>query len=218
MSVVVTFDPANPLVIAQSGAQRLNLDFNLAASNRIDPTTSPITVTATPFLTVDNNPSTLKPIRVRGPLVMVGYWNKPEETAQAMRHGWLYTGDLARADADGFLYIVDRSKDMIISGGFNVYPREIEDVLTQHPAVAAAGVIGVPDEKWGEAVKALVVLRRGTSVSAEELIALVRQAKGPVQAPKSVEFVDSLPVTGLGKPDKKAIRAKYWQGQQRAIH
>ena len=107
---------------------------------------------------------------------------------------------------------------MIISGGFNVYPREVEDVLTRHAAVAAAGVIGVPDEKWGEAVKALVVLRAGASVSAEELIALVRQAKGPVQAPKSVEFVDSLPVTGLGKPDKKAIRAKYWQGQQRAIH
>lgn len=155
---------------------------------------------------------------VRGPLVMSGYWNKPEETARAMRHGWLYTGDLARADADGFLYIVDRSKDMIISGGFNVYPREVEDVLTQHPGVAAAAVIGVPDEKWGEAVKALVVLRAGAGVTAEELIALVRKGKGAVQAPKSIDFVDSLPVTGLGKPDKKAIRAKYWQGQQRAIH
>jgi fatty-acyl-CoA synthase len=157
-------------------------------------------------------------ICVRGPLVMLGYWNKPDETARAMRHGWLYTGDLARADQDGYLYIVDRSKDMIISGGFNVYPREVEDVLTQHAAVAAAGVIGVPDDKWGEAVKALVVLRPGARVSAEELIALVRQAKGAVQAPKSIEFVESLPVTGLGKPDKKAIRAKYWQGQQRAIH
>lgn len=157
-------------------------------------------------------------ICVRGPLVMVGYWNKPEETAKAMRHGWLYTGDLARADADGYLYIVDRSKDMIISGGFNVFPREVEDVLTQHPSVAAAAVIGVPDEKWGEAVKALVVLRGGASVTAEELIALVRKAKGAVQAPKSIDFVDSLPVTGLGKPDKKALRAQYWQGQQRAIH
>ena len=157
-------------------------------------------------------------ICVRGALVMVGYWNKPEETEKAMRYGWLYTGDLARADQDGYLYIVDRSKDMIISGGFNVYPREVEDVLTQHAAVAAAGVIGVPDAKWGEAVKALVVLRKGARVSAEELIALVRQAKGAVQAPKSVEFVESLPVTGLGKPDKKAIRAKYWQGQQRAVH
>ena len=149
---------------------------------------------------------------------MAGYWNKPEETARAFRHGWLYTGDLARRDADGFLYIVDRSKDMIVTGGFNVFPREIEDVLTTHPAVAAAGVIGVPDPQWGEAVKAVVVLRPGASVDAAELIALVREAKGPVQAPKSVEFVDALPVTGLGKPDKKALRARYWGGAARAVN
>ena len=149
---------------------------------------------------------------------MKGYWNKPEESAKALRHGWLYTGDLARADADGFLYIVDRSKDMIISGGFNVYPREVEDVLTQHPAVSAAAVIGVPDGKWGEAVKAVVVLRAGAQVEAEELIALVRAHKGAVQAPKTVDFVDSLPLTGLGKPDKKALRARYWGGQDRAVH
>jgi fatty-acyl-CoA synthase len=157
-------------------------------------------------------------ICVRGPLVMAGYWNKPEETARALRHGWLYTGDLARCDEDGFLYIVDRSKDMIISGGFNVYPREIEDVLTGHPAVAAAAVIGVPDEKWGEAVKAVVVLKAGASASAEALIALVRDRKGVVYAPKSVDFADSLPVTGLGKPDKKVLRARYWGAQQRAVH
>ena len=157
-------------------------------------------------------------ICVRGPLVMAGYWNKPEETARALRHGWLYTGDLARCDEDGFLYIVDRSKDMIISGGFNVYPREIEDVLTAHPAVAAAAVIGVPDEKWGEAVKAVVVLKAGASASAEALIALVRDRKGVVYAPKSVDFADSLPVTGLGKPDKKVLRARYWGAQQRAVH
>ena len=157
-------------------------------------------------------------ICVRGPLVMRGYWNKPEETARALRHGWLYTGDLARRDAEGFLYIVDRSKDMIISGGFNVYPREVEDVLTRHPAVAAAGVIGVPDPKWGEAVKAVVVLRPGASAGGEELIELVRDAKGAVYAPKSVDFVDALPVTGLGKPDKKALRARYWAGQDRAVH
>ena len=154
----------------------------------------------------------------RGPLVMAGYWNKPEETARAFRHGWLYTGDLARADADGFLYIVDRSKDMIISGGFNVYPREVEDVLTRHPAVAAAAVIGVPDAKWGEAVKAVVVTRAGATVDAEALIAWVRDAKGVVHAPKSVDFADSLPVTGLGKPDKKALRARYWGGATRAVN
>jgi fatty-acyl-CoA synthase len=154
----------------------------------------------------------------RGPLVMAGYWNKPEETARAFRHGWLYTGDLARRDADGFLYIVDRSKDMIISGGFNVFPREVEDVLTRHPAVAAAAVIGVPDPKWGEAVKAVVVRRAGAEVSAEALIAMVRDAKGVVHAPKSVDFTDDLPVTGLGKPDKKVLRARYWGGATRAVN
>jgi fatty-acyl-CoA synthase len=156
-------------------------------------------------------------ICVRGPLVMPGYWNNPEETARALRHGWLYTGDLARRDPEGFLYIVDRSKDMIVTGGFNVFPREVEDVLTRHPAVAAAAVIGVPDPKWGEAVKAAVVLRPGASVHAEALIALVREHKGPVQAPKSIDFVDALPVTGLGKLDKKALRARYWEGQSRGV-
>ena len=157
-------------------------------------------------------------ICVRGPLVMSGYWNKPEETAQALRHGWLYTGDMARRDADGFLYIVDRSKDMIISGGFNVYPREIEDVLSQHPAVANSAVVGVPDPKWGEAVRAVVVLKTGAVASAEELIELVRSHKGAVHAPKVIDFVDSLPVTSLGKLDKKAIRAGYWRDQKRAVH
>ncbi|MEI7445252.1 MAG: AMP-binding protein [Burkholderiales bacterium] len=154
----------------------------------------------------------------RGALVMAGYWNKPEETARAFRHGWLYTGDLARRDADGFLYIVDRSKDLIITGGFNVYPREVEDVLTRHPAVAAAAVIGVPDPKWGEAVKAVVVPRPGARIEPEALIAAVREAKGAVHAPKTVDLVDALPVTGLGKPDKKALRARYWGGTARAVN
>ena len=157
-------------------------------------------------------------ICVRGPLVMQGYWNKPVETAQALRHGWLYTGDMARKDADGYLYIVDRSKDMIISGGFNVFPREVEDALSQHPAVAAAAVVGVPDPKWGEAVRALVVLRPGAAASAEELIALVRERKGAVHAPKAIDFVAALPMTGLGKLDKKAIRATFWQGLARSVH
>jgi fatty-acyl-CoA synthase len=157
-------------------------------------------------------------ICVRGPIVMQGYWNKPEETAQALRNGWLYTGDMARRDAHGFLYIVDRSKDMIISGGFNVYPREVEDALSQHPAVAASAVVGVPDPKWGEAVRALVVLRPGASATADELMALVKARKGAVYTPKVIDFVDALPVTGLGKLDKKAIRAQFWQGQGRSVH
>jgi fatty-acyl-CoA synthase len=148
-------------------------------------------------------------ICVRGPLVMAGYWNDPEETSKAFRNGWLYTGDLARRDAEGYLFIVGRSKDMIITGGFNVYPAEVEDVVCAHPAVSAAAVIGVPDRIWGEAVKALVTLRPGHTATAEDIIACVRAAKGPIHAPKSVQFVDSIPVTGLGKPDKKLLRERY---------
>ena len=152
-------------------------------------------------------------ICARGPLVCSGYLNKPEQTAEAFAGGWLHTGDVAIRDAEGFLYIVDRKKDMIITGGFNVYPSEVEDVIARHPAVAAVGVVGVPDDRWGEAVKAVVVLRAGHSIDADALIALVREHKGPVQAPKSVDFVDALPLTSLGKPDKKALRAHYINAQ-----
>lgn len=149
-------------------------------------------------------------ICVRGPLVMAGYLNKPEQTEEALRGGWLHTGDIARADADGFLTIVDRKKDMIITGGFNVFPREVEDVISAHPAVAAVAVVGVPDDKWGEAVKAVVVLRPGLEVDPAELIALVKERKGAVQAPKSIDFTDAIPLSPLGKPDKKTLRARYW--------
>jgi fatty-acyl-CoA synthase len=155
---------------------------------------------------------------VRGPLVMKGYWNKPEETAQALEHGWLHTGDIAREDEHGFLTIVDRKKDMIVSGGFNVFPREVEDVISTHPSVAAVAVVGVPDEKWGEAVKAVVVARSGEALDAEELIALVKDRKGSHYAPKSVDIVDSIPLSPLGKPDKKALRARYWPGAHRLVN
>jgi fatty-acyl-CoA synthase len=157
-------------------------------------------------------------ICVQGPLVMKGYWNRPEETAAAFAHGWLHTGDVAREDADGFLTIVDRKKDMIVSGGFNVFPREVEDVIGSHPAVAAVGVVGVPDEKWGEAVKAVVVRRPGATVDAEELVALVKEKKGSHHAPKSVDFVDAIPTTAVGKPDKRALRARYWSDADRLVH
>jgi fatty-acyl-CoA synthase len=157
-------------------------------------------------------------ICVRGPLVMKGYWNKPEQTAEALAGGWLHTGDIARKDPQGFLTIVDRKKDMIVSGGFNVFPREIEDVIGTHPAVAQVAVIGVPDEKWGEAVKAVVVLRPDQSVSADELSALVKEAKGAVHAPKTVDFVEAIPLSALGKPDKKTLRAQYWQGSDRLVN
>jgi fatty-acyl-CoA synthase len=159
-------------------------------------------------------------ICVAGPLLAGGYWNLPEETANTFRDGWLRTGDVAREDQDGFWYIVDRTKDMIVTGGFNVFPREVEDVVAEHPAVAQVGVIGVPDEKWGEAVTAVVVLRGGEHDQARvrsEIQERVKERKGSVQAPKDVVFVDSLPVTALGKPDKKALRAQFWEGRERAV-
>ena len=118
-------------------------------------------------------------ICVRGVIVTDGYWKRDELTAETFRNGWLHTGDMATRDDDGYLYIVDRKKDMIISGGFNVYPREVEDVLCAHPGVAMAAVIGIPDERWGEAVKALVVPRPGAELDAGELIALGARAQGP---------------------------------------
>lgn len=156
-------------------------------------------------------------ICVRAAHVMDGYWNRPEQTAETLAGGWLHTSDMARCDEEGRLYIVDRKKDMIISGGFNIYPKEIEDVLTGHPGVAQAAVIGVPDNKWGEAVTAMVVRRASSGVSAEELITLVKQMKGSAHAPKSVEFLDELPVTAVGKVDKKVLRAPYWAGAERQV-
>ena len=129
----------------------------------------------------------------------------------------LHTGDLARMGEDGLLYIVDRKKDLIISGGFNVYPKEVEDVLSTHPDVAAAAVFGTPDEKWGEAVRAVVAVRPGSNVTPQMLIEFVRAKKGAVCTPKSIEFVDQIPVTSLGKPDKKALRSHYWSHQSRGI-
>jgi len=151
---------------------------------------------------------------------MKGYKDMPQETAEAFAGDWLHTGDVGKMDDEGFLYIVDRTKDMIVTGGFNVFPREVEDVLATHEAVGQVAVIGVPDEQWGEAVKAVVVLRPGIAQTPElvqQLQALVKQAKGSVQAPKSVDFVDAIPTTPVGKPDKKALRARYWQGSERGV-
>lgn len=150
-------------------------------------------------------------ICVQGPLVMDGYRDNPALSAETLRGGWLHTGDVAVRDANGFLRIVDRTKDMIVSGGFNIYPREIEDIIAEHPAVAQVAVIGVPHPKWGEAVKALVVTRSGQSLNAEELTAMVAERKGSFQAPKFVEIIAEIPLTPLGKPDKKTLRSKYAQ-------
>ncbi|MFB9269805.1 AMP-binding protein [Bradyrhizobium erythrophlei] len=156
-------------------------------------------------------------ICVRAAQAMEGYWKRPEQTAETFAGGWLHTGDIARADERGYLYIVDRKKDMIVSGGFNIFPREVEDVLSSHPDVAMASVIGVPHPKWGEAVTALVVAKPGKQPSAELLIDLVKQRKGGTHAPKQIEFVDSLPLTAVGKVDKKQLRLRYWAGQDRQV-
>ena len=153
----------------------------------------------------------------RAPNVMSGYLDDPEATAAAIRCGWLYTGDIARMSAEGLITIVDRKKDMIISGGFNVYPREVEDVLFEHPAVRRAAVVGVPHDKWGEQVKALVELHAGTTVAEPELIEFVRARKGSLMAPKSIDFVDTIPLTNLGKIDKKSIRARFWGNRTRNV-
>ena len=156
-------------------------------------------------------------ICVRGTLVMDGYWKRPEATEEAFRGGWLHTGDVAVKDAEGYLYIVDRTKDMIISGGFNIYPREVEDALMSHQAVASAAVIGIPDAKWGEAVKAFVVLKPGANNNAAELQAHVKDKRGAPWSPKTIDFVDTIPVTGLGKIDRKVLRAPYWEGRTRGV-
>lgn len=140
---------------------------------------------------------------------MEAYWKQPELTAETLRHGWLHTGDIGRFDEEGYLYIVDRKKDMVVSGGFNVYPREVEDALTTHPAVAMAAVIGLPDPKWGEAVTAVIVLRPGAAATEEDLIAHVKELKGSLLAPKRVFFTESLATTSVGKVDKKALRERY---------
>jgi fatty-acyl-CoA synthase len=180
----------------------------------------PVATCAVTLRDADNNevaPGEAGEICVRGPHVMQEYWQRPEETEEAFKGGWLHTGDIARADERGYLYIVDRRKDMIVSGGFNVFPREIEDVLTSHPDVAVAAVIGVPHEKWGEAVTALIVAKPGTKPSTELLTQMVKDRKGSTHAPKHVEIVDSLPLTAVGKVDKKILRAKYWAGQARQV-
>ncbi|WP_431825209.1 AMP-binding protein [Burkholderia sp. F1] len=156
-------------------------------------------------------------ICVRGDLVMKGYYNAPEKTAETIVDGWLHTGDVGHLDAEGYLHITDRKKDMIISGGFNVYPSEVEQVIWAHPAVQDCAVIGVPDDTWGEAVKAVVELNAGQSVSAEELVALCKEKLGSVKAPKSVDFVAALPRSTVGKVLKKDLREQYWHGQQRKI-
>ncbi|KAF0119810.1 MAG: acyl-CoA synthetase (AMP-forming)/AMP-acid ligase II [bacterium] len=156
-------------------------------------------------------------IIVRSDSVMKGYWKLPKETAETIRDGWLHTGDMGTVDEKGYIFIVDRRKDMIISGGENIYPREVEEVLYTHTAILEAAVIGIPDEKWGESVKAFVVLKEGKKVSEDEIIDFCKKNMASYKKPKSVEFVDALPRNPVGKVLKKELREKYWKGYGRRV-
>ncbi len=156
-------------------------------------------------------------IAVKGPMVSEGYYQDPEETAKIRRNGWHLTGDIGVLDENGRLYIVDRKKDMIISGGYNVYSGEVEQALQEIDGVAEAAVIGVPSDRWGEEVKAVIRLETGSNLTEADMIADTKQALGSVMAPKSVDFVDELPHTSIGKIDKKALRSRYWEAAGRLI-
>ncbi|MBC7231273.1 MAG: long-chain fatty acid--CoA ligase [Actinobacteria bacterium] len=153
---------------------------------------------------------------IRGPQVMKGYWEKPEETAETLRDGWLYTGDIATMDEDGYFYIVDRKKDMIIAGGFNIYPREVDEVLYEHPKVQEAVTVGIPDEYRGETVKVYIVLKPGEECTEEEIISFCRERLAPYKAPRMVEFRPELPKTMVGKILRRALREEEIARQKEA--
>jgi acyl-CoA synthetase (AMP-forming)/AMP-acid ligase II len=157
-------------------------------------------------------------VLIRSPVVMKGYWGKPEETAASVRDGWMRTGDAAHMDEDGYVFIFDRMKDMIVTGGENVYPAEVENALFGHPAIADAAVIGVPDETWGEAVKAIVVAKPGAPRDPDDIIAYARERIAHYKAPTSVDFVDAIPRNITGKILRRELRKPYWEGRERMVN
>jgi len=163
-------------------------------------------------------PGEVGEILIRSDVVMKGYWGRPDATAAAIRDGWFHTGDAGYFDQEGFLYIHDRLKDMIVSGGENVYPAEVENAVFGHPAVADVAVIGVPDERWGEAVKAVVVLKPGAETSGEDIIAFVRGRIAGYKVPKSIDVVSALPRNPSGKVLRRELRAPYWAGRERQVN
>jgi acyl-CoA synthetase (AMP-forming)/AMP-acid ligase II len=164
------------------------------------------------------SPGEMGEITARGPDIMQGYYKDPELTGKTVVNGWIQSGDMAKVDEEGYIYIVDRKTEMIISGGFNIYPSEIEQVLYRHPAVLEACVLGVPDDKWGEAIKAVVVLKKGESATGEALIEHCRAALSSYKKPKSVDFVAELPKNPNGKIARKTVKEKYWAGKERRVN
>ncbi|MDJ0789757.1 MAG: fatty acid--CoA ligase [Myxococcota bacterium] len=165
----------------------------------------------------DCDPGEVGEILIAGPQVMKGYWKRPEANAESIREGWFHSGDAGFLDEDGYLYIHDRVKDMIVSGGENVYPAEVESVLFGHPDVADAAVIGVPDEKWGEAVKAVIVVRPGAELDAQALMDYCQGKIAGYKRPRSVDFIDALPRNPTGKILKRELRERYWKGRDRQV-
>jgi len=156
-------------------------------------------------------------ILIKSGFVMKGYWNRPEATAEALKNGWFRTGDAGYFDDEGFLYIHDRVKDMIVSGGENVYPAEVENALFGHPDIADVAVIGVPDEKWGEAVKAIIVPKPGSAPSAEDIITYAKTRIAGYKCPKSVDVTEALPRNASGKVLRRQLREPYWEGVKRRV-
>lgn len=180
----------------------------------------PILGTEVRVVDADDHPvpnGTIGEVLARGPQMMKGYWKQPEASAETLRGGWMHTGDAGSLDDEGYLYIQDRVKDMVVSGGENVYPRVVEEVLFKHPAVAEVAVIGVPDEQWGETIKAIVVLRSGMAATAEEIMDFCRGKLGGFERPRSVDFVEALPRTPSGKVLKRVLREPYWKNQARRV-
>ena len=166
----------------------------------------------------DVQPGEVGEIIARGPNIMRGYWRRDDDTANTIIDGWLHTGDLATVDAEGYLYLVDRKKDMIVTGGENVFSTEVEAVLYAHPAVKEAAVIPVPDAQWGEAVHACIALKDHHQASADELIEFCRSRLASYKVPRAIEIIDGeLPKGGTGKILKKQLRERYWQGRERRI-
>jgi acyl-CoA synthetase (AMP-forming)/AMP-acid ligase II len=165
----------------------------------------------------DLPPGEVGELVIAGKQVMLGYHNRPEDTAAVIRDGWFHSGDAATLDGDGFIHIRDRIKDLVVSGGENVYPIEVESVIAEHPAVADVAVIGVPDHRWGETVKAVVVLRPGALAGERDIVEFCKPRLAGFKRPTSVDFVETIPRNPTGKILKRELREPYWQGQQRRV-